>query len=140
MPQLTVRVEPGVAEATSAGARVVKPVQQVVQQGVDIPPPKPLALQLLAGLVLAGVIVLLVLALGDDPGDTAAALLGAGLFLCVVVVVLWVSSVFGLGLGPAQLVALLKAVGDVVKAGTKPAGDGQEPAPAPPQPDPEPHG
>jgi len=116
MAELTLRVVP------ATGGKFAKPIQRDVQERVEVPSPKPVVLQILALVVLLAVTGVLALLLLDDPSVVAAAFMGAGLVMCVFALILWASSVLGLGIGPAQLLALVRTVARAIKDATsKPA-------------------
>ncbi len=88
-----------------------------------VPAPKPVALQGLALVVLLGVTGALVYLLMQDPAPIAAAFLGAGLLMCVFCLLLWASAV--LGLGPAQLLALVRSVARAIRDASATDGEGK---------------
>lgn len=112
MAELTLQVVSGM------GGKLAKPIQRDVQERVEIPSPKPVVLQILALVALLAVTAALVMLLVNDPSVVAAAFIGAGLIMCVFALVLWASSVLGLGIGPAQLLALVRTVARAIKDAT----------------------
>jgi uncharacterized MnhB-related membrane protein len=81
-----------------------------VETQAQVPTAKPWPLQALGLATLLGVTAALVAVLLNDPGAIAAACAGAGLLLCVFCMLVWISGVLGLGVGPAQLMQILRMV------------------------------
>jgi len=105
-----------------------KPVQHAVEKKAELPAPKSLKLQIFAVVLLVAVTAALIMLLASDPRVVAAAFLGAGAFICVFCLALWVSAVLGLGIGPAQLLGALKAVAQAIKESTATRPDTTKPA------------
>jgi hypothetical protein len=111
MAELTLQVVP-TAEVSS---RTRRPVRRRVEKRVTVPQPKPLGLQIVALVLLVAVTAVLALLLNNDPSTVASAFIGAGLVMCVFAIVVWVASVLNLGIGPAQLLALIAAIARAIK-------------------------
>jgi hypothetical protein len=134
MAELTLKIAPSAFVVEPPTGPVGKPVLRAVEKRVEVPAPKPLALQIVAVVLLVALTAALVVLLGKDPSVVAAAFLGAGLVMCVFCIAVWVSAVLGLGIGPAQLLALLTTVVRAIKESTASKPDTTKPAPTPGQP------
>lgn len=119
MANVTVSIDQG----AQVGSRLAS---ASVEREVSVPKPKSVVLQAIAVIVLVGLTAVLAILLSKDPSTLAAALEGICLLFCIFVLVLWAAAVLGLGVGPAQLLALLRTVVAALKA-SRP-----EPAPTPP--------
>ena len=86
-----------------------------VEKRVEVPKPKPLVLQVLAGLVLVGLTAALIVLLMDDPSTGATFVIAVCLLMCVFALVVWASAVLQLGIGPTQLFKLIKMVLSALK-------------------------
>jgi hypothetical protein len=113
--EITLAIEPSARAVEAPRKPRRKQVVRPVQKKVEVPAPKPLALQLVALGLLVALTVFLGWLLSKDPGTIPAACLGAGLLLCAFCLLTWISSVLQLGIGPAQLLAVLRVVVGAIK-------------------------
>jgi hypothetical protein len=105
MEALSLTVEPA---APADAARTRRKARHRVTKRVAVPPPAPWWQQVLAFLVLVGLVggaIVVVIKVDQTAADVAA---GAVLLLAGIVLVTWASAALRTGLGPKQLLQILK--------------------------------
>ena len=124
MEALTVTVEPATTAVRRPGRR---PARRQVTKRVEVPSPAPLWAQIVGLLVLLALCggSIYTLANADSTGAQLAA--GAVLVLAAFVLVVWAAAALGTGLGPKQLIGVLKAFFEAFKDAGKAGDDTADP-------------
>ena len=113
MEALSVTVTPA-PEAAPAKSR--RPARRTVTEKVAVPTPAPIVAQAIALILLLALVAgaIYLLTNGDSAGLQVAG--AVVLVLAAFVLVVWAAAVLGTGLGPKQLLEVLKTVVDAIRS------------------------